>query len=62
MPMGEAKEGINCDPAELSAAQLERLTIQFITRMGATIDPDRDIPLGVWRPAAVKWPSSLIGC
>jgi glutamate dehydrogenase (NAD(P)+) len=44
IPMGGAKGGINCDPSELSVAEVERLTKMFITRIEALIGPDRDIP------------------
>ncbi len=44
IPMGGAKGGINCNPHELSAGELERLTKQFVTRIAALIGPVQDIP------------------
>jgi glutamate dehydrogenase (NAD(P)+) len=44
IPFGGAKGGINCDPAELSETDVERLTRKFITRIGRFIGPQEDIP------------------
>jgi glutamate dehydrogenase (NAD(P)+) len=44
IPYGGAKGGIACDPANLSAGELERLTRKFTQRIGLEIGPQRDIP------------------
>lgn len=44
IPMGGGKGGINCDPQELTEAELEQLTKQFTQRMGDIIGPQDDIP------------------
>jgi len=44
IPMGGGKGGIDCDPGELSDAELEQLTKQFTQRMGDIIGPQTDIP------------------
>lgn len=44
IPMGGAKGGINCDPAELTVAELERLTKGFVTRVESLVGPVEDIP------------------
>ncbi|CAN5747052.1 glutamate dehydrogenase [soil metagenome] len=44
LPYGGAKGGINCDPKELSALDLERLTRLFIGRIEKFIGPHEDIP------------------
>jgi glutamate dehydrogenase (NAD(P)+) len=44
LPFGGAKGGIACDPAQLSAGELERLTRKFVQRLGPEIGPQRDIP------------------
>ncbi len=44
LPYGGAKGGIQCDPADLSALDLERLTRRFAQRMEGFIGPREDIP------------------
>ena len=44
LPFGGAKGGVACDPASLSAHELERLTRRFTIELGGIIGPERDIP------------------
>jgi glutamate dehydrogenase (NAD(P)+) len=44
LPYGGAKGGVRVDPAQLSGAELERLTRRYASEIGAMIGPDRDIP------------------
>ena len=44
IPYGGAKGGINCDPAELSQAELNRITRRFVTQIKDVIGPHKDIP------------------
>ena len=44
IPFGGAKGGVECDPAELSAGELERLTRRYTAEIMSFIGPDRDIP------------------
>jgi glutamate dehydrogenase (NAD(P)+) len=44
IPFGGAKGGINCDPRQLSAEDVERLTRRFISRITRFIGPQEDIP------------------
>jgi len=44
IPFGGAKGGIQCDPQQLSQAELERLTRKLTQRISAEIGPQRDIP------------------
>jgi glutamate dehydrogenase (NAD(P)+) len=44
LPYGGAKGGINCDPAQLSKPELERLTRKFVQQIHDFIGPDKDIP------------------
>jgi glutamate dehydrogenase (NAD(P)+) len=44
IPFGGAKGGIDCDPHELTASELETLTKRFTERMDEVIGPNRDIP------------------
>ena len=44
VPYGGAKGGINCDPAELSRGELDRLTRMFVQQTRDVIGPTRDIP------------------
>jgi glutamate dehydrogenase (NAD(P)+) len=44
VPYGGGKGGIAVDPADLSAAELERLTRSFATELRPIIGEDRDIP------------------
>jgi glutamate dehydrogenase (NAD(P)+) len=44
LPFGGGKGGINCDPAQLSANELETLTKRYVERIATLIGPDHDIP------------------
>ena len=44
IPFGGAKGGVECDPAELSPGELERLTRRYTAEIMSFIGPDRDIP------------------
>jgi glutamate dehydrogenase (NAD(P)+) len=44
LPYGGAKGGINCNPAELSEAELYRITTRFVELIREVIGPTRDIP------------------
>lgn len=44
IPYGGAKGGIQMDPAELSLAELQRVTRRFTYALGNTIGPEYDIP------------------
>ncbi len=44
LPFGGAKGGIQCDPKQLSAGELERLTRAYATSMLDVFGPDKDIP------------------
>jgi glutamate dehydrogenase (NAD(P)+) len=44
LPFGGAKGGISCDPARLSADELERLTRRFVQKIHDVIGPQIDIP------------------
>ncbi|ADB49136.1 Glu/Leu/Phe/Val family dehydrogenase [Conexibacter woesei] len=44
VPFGGAKGGVNCDPSELSAQELEKLTRAFTQRIDKVLGPTRDIP------------------
>ena len=44
IPFGGAKGGIDCDPHELTQAELETLTKRFTEKMDEVIGPNRDIP------------------
>jgi glutamate dehydrogenase (NAD(P)+) len=44
LPYGGAKGGICVDPAQLSPAELQRLTRRFVDQIHDVIGPDRDIP------------------
>jgi glutamate dehydrogenase (NAD(P)+) len=44
IPFGGAKGGIACDPTQLSAGELERLTRRYVSRIHRFIGPFRDIP------------------
>ena len=43
LPLGGAKGGVICNPKELSAGELERLSRGFIQKIAGFIGPDRDI-------------------
>jgi glutamate dehydrogenase/leucine dehydrogenase len=44
IPYGGAKGGIRCNPREMSAGEIERLTRSYTTAMVEIFGPDRDIP------------------
>ena len=44
LPYGGAKGGINCNPRELTRAELQRLTRTFTDLLHDVIGPNRDIP------------------
>jgi glutamate dehydrogenase (NAD(P)+) len=44
VPFGGAKGGVTCDPATLSAKELEALSRRFATELEGIIGPDSDIP------------------
>jgi glutamate dehydrogenase (NAD(P)+) len=44
LPFGGAKGGVDCDPEELSAREMENLTKRLVTRLDMIIGPNRDIP------------------
>jgi len=44
IPFGGAKGGIACEPTQLSAGELERLTRRYVSRIHRFIGPFRDIP------------------
>ena len=44
VPFGGAKGGVTCDPATMSAKELEALTRRFATELEGIIGPDSDIP------------------
>jgi glutamate dehydrogenase (NAD(P)+) len=44
IPYGGAKGAIVCNPKELSASELERLTRRYVTEIGIIIGPEKDIP------------------
>lgn len=44
IPYGGAKGGIKCNPREMSAGEIERLTRMYTIAMANVIGPDRDIP------------------
>ncbi len=44
IPFGGAKGGVDCDPAEMSQAELERVTRKFIARIHNMLGPYRDVP------------------
>lgn len=44
LPFGGAKGGVTCDPARLSARELEGITRRFATEISLLIGPDSDIP------------------
>jgi glutamate dehydrogenase (NAD(P)+) len=44
IPFGGAKGGVECDPAELTLGELERLTRRYTAEIMNFIGPDRDIP------------------
>jgi len=44
VPFGGAKGGVACNPKELSASELRRITRRFISDLGDNIGPHTDIP------------------
>lgn len=44
IPYGGAKGGVACDPAKLSAAELERMTRVFARKLHSIVGPKKDIP------------------
>ncbi len=44
IPYGGAKGGVVVDPAQLSRAEIERLTRRFATEISIIVGPERDIP------------------
>ncbi len=44
IPFGGAKGGVICDPKQMSAAELERLTRRYATEISLLIGPTSDIP------------------
>ena len=44
IPYGGAKGGIKCNPREMSAGEIERLTRAYTQSMTGVFGPDRDIP------------------
>ncbi|WP_354701450.1 Glutamate dehydrogenase [Paraconexibacter sp. AEG42_29] len=44
LPFGGAKGGVRCDPTQLSAGELERITRRYTAELIPVIGPDRDIP------------------
>jgi glutamate dehydrogenase (NAD(P)+) len=44
IPFGGAKGGVQCNPKQMSAGEIERLTRRFTAEILSFIGPDRDIP------------------
>lgn len=44
IPFGGAKGGIQCDPARMSAHELEMLTRRYISKLSMVLGPTRDVP------------------
>jgi glutamate dehydrogenase (NAD(P)+) len=44
IPFGGAKGGVICDPAQLSNAELERVTRRYTSAIIETLGPDSDVP------------------
>jgi glutamate dehydrogenase (NAD(P)+) len=44
LPLGGAKGGIICNPKEMSAGELERLSRGYVDKIWSFIGPDKDIP------------------
>ena len=44
IPFGGAKGGVQCNPKEMSAKELENMTRRFTWEIAMMIGPDRDIP------------------
>lgn len=44
IPFGGAKGGVRCDPRQMSAGELERLTRRYTMGIAPLLGPDRDVP------------------
>jgi len=44
IPLGGAKGGVICNPKQMSAAELERLSRAYIRQVACLLGPDKDIP------------------
>ncbi len=44
VPFGGAKGGVICDPSQMSAGELERLTRRYTANIIETLGPDSDVP------------------
>jgi glutamate dehydrogenase (NAD(P)+) len=44
LPFGGGKGGVTCDPANLSAGELERITRRYAAELVEVIGPDKDVP------------------
>jgi glutamate dehydrogenase (NAD(P)+) len=44
VPFGGAKGGVNCDPLQMSPAEVERVTRKFVARIHHLLGPYRDVP------------------
>jgi glutamate dehydrogenase (NAD(P)+) len=44
LPFGGAKGGVNCNPTNMSMAELERLTRRYTSAIIDTLGPDSDVP------------------
>ncbi|MFH1653239.1 MAG: Glu/Leu/Phe/Val dehydrogenase, partial [Pseudomonadota bacterium] len=44
IPLGGGKGGIICNPKEMSASELERLSRQYVRQVGRIIGPEKDCP------------------
>jgi glutamate dehydrogenase (NAD(P)+) len=57
LPFGGAKGGVTCDPAQLSAGELERITRRYAAELVEFVGPDKDVPapdLGT-TPQTMAW-------
>ena len=57
LPFGGAKGGVACDPKQMSAGELERMTRRFTSEIVNEIGPEKDIPapdVGT-TPAVMAW-------
>lgn len=45
LPIGGAMGGIQCDPARLSAHELEALTRRYVSKISMVLGPTRDVPM-----------------
>ncbi|MDQ0337831.1 glutamate dehydrogenase [Caldalkalibacillus uzonensis] len=44
LPLGGGKGGVNCDPTQLSAGELERISRAFMEAIAEFVGPDKDVP------------------